>query len=87
MSACTVFLLIISFYAGVSFGSIYTNIVKSPGDELSSIYYLPSLPFGYSDLEPYIDQQTVRVHYLGHHKSYTDKMNTALVEWKRNVRC
>jgi Fe-Mn family superoxide dismutase len=30
------------------------------------------LPYGYADLEPYIDQETVKTHYDKHHKTYTD---------------
>lgn len=33
------------------------------------------LPYGYADLEPVIDKQTVEVHYDGHHKTYEDNFN------------
>ncbi|GAB6029385.1 hypothetical protein CHUAL_005151 [Chamberlinius hualienensis] len=45
-------------------------------------YELPPLEYGFSELEPYIDEETVRVHYLGHHSKYTEKMNSALKEWQ-----
>ena len=51
----------------------------------STDYPLPDLPYGYDELEPLIDTQTLKVHHLGHHKAYTDKMNAALKQWKEEV--
>ena len=48
-------------------------------------YPLPNLPFGYEDLEPFLDTPTLKVHHLGHHKAYTDKMNAALQQWREKV--
>lgn len=56
-------------------------------DRPSFDYELPSLEFGFSELEPYIDEETVRVHYLGHHSKYTEKMNGVLNEWRLKVKC
>lgn len=36
------------------------------------------LPYAYNALEPYIDQQTVEIHYSKHHKAYCDNFNNAL---------
>lgn len=41
-------------------------------------YELPSLPYNYDALEPYIDARTMEIHYTKHHQTYTDKFNTAL---------
>ncbi|KAF7682841.1 Superoxide dismutase [Mn] [Astathelohania contejeani] len=41
-------------------------------------FTLPSLPYEYSQLEPYIDAQTVEIHHSKHHKTYLDKLNTTL---------
>eukprot|EP01006_Ploeotia_vitrea_P010124 TRINITY_DN26039_c0_g1_i1.p1 TRINITY_DN26039_c0_g1~~TRINITY_DN26039_c0_g1_i1.p1 ORF type:complete len:261 (+),score=19.28 TRINITY_DN26039_c0_g1_i1:27-785(+) len=42
---------------------------------------LPDLPgYGYSDLEPFMDEATVRVHHDGHFAAYTNKLNDALEE-------
>lgn len=41
-------------------------------------YELPPLPYPYNALEPYIDEQTMRVHHDKHHQAYTDKFNAAL---------
>jgi len=45
-----------------------------------SIYQLPSLPFAYDALEPYMDAQTVQIHFHGHHQGYVDKLNTLLAD-------
>lgn len=42
------------------------------------MYTLPKLPYGYSDLEPYIDEETMKIHHTKHHQKYTDKLNSAL---------
>lgn len=38
---------------------------------------LPPLPYPYNALEPYIDEQTMRVHHDKHHQSYVDGLNKA----------
>ncbi len=43
-------------------------------------FQLPSLPFDEGALEPFLSRDTVRTHYLGHHKSYIDKLNALLAE-------
>ena len=37
---------------------------------------LPPMPYEYNALEPHIDEETMRVHHLKHHQTYTDKVNT-----------
>jgi Fe-Mn family superoxide dismutase len=39
---------------------------------------LPELPYAYNALEPYIDAQTMEIHYTKHHQAYVDKLNAAL---------
>ena len=41
-------------------------------------YTLPELPYGFDDLEPHIDGQTMRIHHGKHHQGYTTKVNAAL---------
>ncbi|KAL6070896.1 Superoxide dismutase [Balamuthia mandrillaris] len=41
---------------------------------------LPDLPYDYNALEPYIDEQTMRLHHDKHHAAYTDKLNQAMFE-------
>ena len=38
---------------------------------------LPALPYGYDALEPYIDEQTMRLHHDIHHKGYVTGLNNA----------
>ena len=39
---------------------------------------LMKLPYDYNALEPYIDEQTMRIHHDKHHQAYVDKLNAAL---------
>jgi Fe-Mn family superoxide dismutase len=39
---------------------------------------LPKLNFEYNTLEPYIDAQTMELHYSKHHQTYVTKLNAAL---------
>ena len=41
-------------------------------------YSLPPLRFGYADLEPVIDEATMRLHHDKHHRAYVDGINAAL---------
>lgn len=38
---------------------------------------LPDLPYAYDALEPFYDEQTVRLHHDMHHKAYVDGLNNA----------
>jgi Fe-Mn family superoxide dismutase len=41
-------------------------------------FTLPSLPYSYDALEPYIDAHTMEVHYTKHHQAYLNNMIAAL---------
>lgn len=41
-------------------------------------HQLPPLPYKYNALEPFIDEQTMRIHHDKHHQAYVDKLNDAL---------
>lgn len=42
------------------------------------MFQLPNLPFSYNALEPFIDEETIHVHYNGHHATYVKNLNEAL---------
>jgi len=39
------------------------------------IFKLPKLKYAFDALEPYIDKETMEIHYLKHHQGYIDKLN------------
>lgn len=41
-------------------------------------FYLPRLSYTYKSLEPFIDAQTMELHYTKHHATYTDNLNKAI---------
>ncbi|HKL31104.1 MAG TPA: superoxide dismutase [Tangfeifania sp.] len=41
-------------------------------------FILPELEFKYHALEPHIDAETMKIHYLQHHASYLKKFNEAI---------
>src|SRR5690625_2541213 len=41
-------------------------------------YKLPDLPYAADALEPYIDEETMKLHHGKHHNGYVDKTNAAL---------
>ena len=44
---------------------------------------LPPLPYPYDALEPYIDQEIMKLHHDKHHKSYVDGLNKAEKEMQK----
>ena len=42
------------------------------------MFQVPDLPYAYDALDPYIDEQTMRLHHDKHHISYVEKLNKAL---------
>ncbi|MFN5539019.1 MAG: superoxide dismutase [Candidatus Melainabacteria bacterium] len=51
----------------------FKNIANEKGE-----YILPKLEFAYDALEPYIDAQTVEIHFAKHHQTYINNLNAAL---------
>jgi Fe-Mn family superoxide dismutase len=43
-------------------------------------YTLPPLPYGYADLEPHIDAETMKLHHDIHHAGYVRGANAAVAE-------
>lgn len=46
------------------------------------IFKQDSLPYAYNALEPYIDAQTMEIHYTKHHATYVKNVNEAIVAEK-----
>lgn len=44
------------------------------------MYKLEKLPYGYYELEPYIDTHTLGLHHQKHHKNYLKKLNELLMK-------
>ena len=42
------------------------------------MYTLPPLPYDYAALEPFIDEETMKIHHDKHHQTYVDNLNKAL---------
>lgn len=59
---------------------------KKPGDEKEAIephntvFTQEALPYDFDALEPYIDKQTMEIHYGKHHAAYVKNLNNALAE-------
>jgi superoxide dismutase, Fe-Mn family len=51
---------------------------EHPKGSKAMAYTLPDLPYGYDALQPYIDEQTMRVHHDKHHAAYVNNLNAAL---------
>ncbi len=41
-------------------------------------HQLPTLPYAYDALEPFIDARTMEIHHTKHHQTYIDKLNAAI---------
>lgn len=82
---CIIFLgLCVAF---VSSKSAQLTVMKmlSGLEKFQEKYPLPKLPYKYSDLEPYIDENTLKNHHLGIHAERTLNMNKKLAEWRASV--
>lgn len=44
-------------------------------------YELPKLNFNFSDLEPYMDEKTVEIHYSKHHQNYLNNFLTIIEKY------
>ena len=53
---------------------------KPSSENSEEPYSLPKLNYSYDALEPYIDEQTMRLHHSKHHQGYVNGLNKALKE-------
>ncbi len=52
-------------------------------DDTTKEYSLPTLPYGYDELEPHIDSMTMMIHHSKHHAGYVRGLNNALKQLER----
>lgn len=59
---------------------VHAALRKSGSLAEDKVFTLPKLGFAYNALEPYIDAQTMEIHYTKHHQAYVNKLNEAVVK-------
>ena len=42
------------------------------------LYHLPKLSYAYDELEPFFDEETLKIHHTKHHQAYVDGLNDSL---------
>lgn len=62
-----------------------TMINKGAVIDESGKFILPELTYAYDALEPYIDEQTMRLHHDVHHLSYVNGLNNASAKIKEAI--
>lgn len=55
---------------GISFLIAVTSIFIINNKTMAQSFDFPDLPYAYNALEPYIDAQTMEIHYSKHYKTY-----------------
>ena len=66
-------------------GSLLKAMSSSESVSLNEPFLLPTLPYSYDALEPFVDNMTMEIHYSKHHKAYVDNLNKAMAEGKINA--
>ena len=66
-------------------GSVLKAMSSSESVSLNEPFLLPTLPYSYDALEPFVDTMTMEIHYSKHHKAYVDNLNKAMAEGKINA--
>ena len=75
--------------AGIGTQVLSGSLLKAMGSKesgfLNEPFLLPSLPYSYDALEPFVDTMTMEIHHSKHHKAYVDNLNKAMAEGKINA--
>ena len=58
------------------------SIITLNNNTMAQGYTFPELPYAYDALEPYIDAQTMEIHYTKHHRAYFDNFVKAAADNK-----
>ncbi len=66
-------------------GSLINAMTLERAGLLNEPFTLPPLPYVYDDLEPFVDNMTMEIHYSKHHKAYVDNLNKAIAEGNVNA--
>jgi Fe-Mn family superoxide dismutase len=62
--------------------TIILSMTLTKQNTMAQGYTFPELPYAYNALEPYIDAQTMEIHYTKHHRAYFDNFVKAATENK-----
>lgn len=69
------FLLLLVVNVGCKSTAQQTTVVEN---KVVAIHQFAPLPYAYNALEPYIDAQTMEIHYSRHHQAYYNNFMTAI---------
>jgi superoxide dismutase len=61
---------------------VYTAMLLTLTSATAQGHTMPTLKYAYNALEPYIDAQTMEIHYSRHHQAYVTNLNKALAGTK-----
>lgn len=75
---CNIFSILVIVTAITSCKSVAQ--VKLTDNQPVAKHVFAPLPYAYDALEPYIDKQTMEIHYSRHHKAYYDNFMKAIAE-------
>ncbi len=67
----------LSFCSNTSSSDSESNMSKTTA--LGAEFTLPTLSYGYADLEPHIDAMTMELHHSKHHAGYTKNLNAGIL--------
>ncbi|MBK9285483.1 MAG: superoxide dismutase [Sphingobacteriaceae bacterium] len=68
-------LLTLSLIISKTWGAKNFYVAHQNANLSNSPFQLPELPYAYDALEPFIDKETMQIHYTKHHQSYVNKLN------------
>jgi Fe-Mn family superoxide dismutase len=76
------FMITLILSAFVSFAVFAECTFMQQVDHQKAPFTLPTLPYSYTALEPFLDAKTMEIHHDRHHRAYVDNLNKSLAESK-----